>query len=35
MLLIVAAAFLAWDGVQAIRKFRAQAVAPAKASGGE
>jgi carbon starvation protein len=35
ILLIVAAAFLAWDGVQAIRKFRAQMAAPAKASGGE
>lgn len=31
LILIVAAAILAWDGVQAIRRFRAQAAAPAKA----
>jgi carbon starvation protein CstA len=35
VILIVAAFILAWDGLQAIRRFRAQAAAPAKAGGGE
>lgn len=35
ILLIVAAVLLAWDGLQAIRRYRAQAGAPAKAGGGE
>jgi mannose/fructose/N-acetylgalactosamine-specific phosphotransferase system component IID len=35
IVLIVAALFLAWDGVQAIRRLRAQVAAPAKAGGGE
>jgi carbon starvation protein len=35
LILVVAALILAWDGVQAIRRYRAQAAAPAKASGGE
>jgi carbon starvation protein len=35
LILVVAALILAWDGVQAIRRYRAQAATPAKASGGE
>jgi carbon starvation protein len=35
ILLVVAALFLAWDGLQAIRRYRAQAGAPAEAGGGE
>ncbi len=35
ILLVVAALVLAWDGVKAILKFRAQAAAPAEAGGGE
>jgi carbon starvation protein len=33
LILIVAAVFLAWDGVQAILRLRAKKVAPAKVSG--
>jgi carbon starvation protein len=35
LILIVAAFLLAWDGVQAIRRYRAQAAAPAGTGGGE
>jgi carbon starvation protein len=35
ILLVVAALFLAWDGLQAIRRYRAQAAAPASTGGGE
>ena len=35
ILLVVAALVLAWDGVKAILKFRAQPAAPAEAGGGE
>jgi len=35
ILLVVAALFLAWDGVKAILKFRAQGAAAAEAGGGE
>jgi carbon starvation protein len=35
LILIVAAFILAWDGVQAIRRLRAKAAAPASAGGGE
>jgi carbon starvation protein len=35
LILIVTAFILAWDGLQAIRRLRAQVAAPAKAGGGE
>ncbi len=35
LILIVTALILAWDGVQAIRRYRAQRLAPASAGGGE
>jgi carbon starvation protein len=35
ILLVVAALVLAWDGVKAILKYRAQAAAPSEAGGGE
>jgi carbon starvation protein len=35
LVLVVAAAILAWDGVQAIRRYRSQMPAPAGAGGGD